>query len=137
MKIRLSHIAVATPKISEVAKRLETLSLKVSENHTVASEMVEAAMIPVEVSRSLRIELLEPTSKDSPIAKFLEKRTSGGLHHLAFEVEGIEKWEELLQKENIQILPPGIRKGARGRVLFIHPKEMGGVLVELEEIRSQ
>ena len=134
MKIKLSHIAVATPEIKKVADRLKHLSLLVKETHTVESEKVCAAMIPVETSEHLRLELLEPTNPSSPIAKFLEKRPNGGLHHLAFEVEKIEQWEKILKENRFEVLAPGIRKGARGKVLFIHPKDMGGVLVELEEI---
>ncbi len=119
--------------MAAVAKQLEALSLKVAERHDVPTEKVRAAMIPVEVSEHLRIELLEPTSPDSPISKFLDKR-GGGIHHLSFEVEGLERWLETLKREGLEVLPPGIRKAARGRALFIHPKSVGGVLVELEEI---
>ena len=94
-------------------------------------------MIPIAVSDDLRIELLEPTSSDSPISRFLAKRPDGGLHHLSFEVTQIEKWHEALVTQGLEVLPPGIRKAARGRALFIHPKFMGGVLVELEEFTSK
>lgn len=132
--LKLSHIAIACPEMNEVASRLAALGMKIKERHDVPTEKVKAAMLPMEVSEDLRLELLEPTSTDSPIAKFLEKRPSGGLHHLSFEVEGIEEWKAILEKEGLVILPPGIRKAARGKALFIHPKSMGGVLVELEEI---
>jgi len=132
--IRLSHIALACPSINTVAERLKILAMKIAETHDVPTEKVKAAMIPVEVSEHLRIELLEPTSPDSPIAKFLAKRADGGLHHLSFEVEGIERWHRTLVEAGLEVLPPGIRRAARGRALFIHPKSMGGVLVELEEI---
>jgi len=135
--VKLSHIAIACPQMNEVARRLAALSLKVAEQHEVPTEKVKAAMIPVEVSPELRIELLEPTGQDSPIAKFLEKKPAGGLHHISFEVTGIEKWVDILTREKIEIIAPGIRKAARGRALFIHPKSMGGVLVELEEISHQ
>ncbi len=98
------------------------------------TEKVTAAMLPVDVSEHFRIELLEPTADDSPIAKFLEKRKDGGIHHMSFEVQEIEAWHKMLVKEGVSVLPPGIRKAARGRALFIHPKSMGGILVELEEI---
>lgn len=133
MLLRLSHIAIACPEIAAVQRQLEALSFKVAERHDVPSEKVRAAMLPVEVSDHLRIELLEPTSEDSPISKFLAKRGSG-IHHLSFEVTGLERWLETLKKEGLEVLPPGIRKAARGRALFIHPKCVGGVLVELEEI---
>lgn len=134
MKVKLSHIAIACPQIEAVSKKLAALGFAILEEHDVPSERVKAAMLPLEVSEELRIELLEPTATDSPIAKFLEKRKDGGLHHLSFEVSDLETWKAELEKRGIQILAPGIRKAARGRALFIHPKEMGGVLVELEQL---
>ncbi len=132
--IALSHVAIAVPNLRAIQEKLEALSLRVSEKHSVPTEKVTAAMIPVKVSPEFRIELLEPTAEDSPIAKFLMKHSKGGLHHLSFEVTGLSEWLELLQKEGIEVLPPGIRKAARGKALFIHPRDMGGVLVELEEL---
>jgi methylmalonyl-CoA/ethylmalonyl-CoA epimerase len=134
--LKLSHIAIATPKIEEVAKKLEALALQVESTHAVPTERVTAAMIPVAVSEHFRIELLEPTATDSPIAKFLEKKPSGGLHHICFEVSQLERWLDVLNKAGMEVLAPGIRKAARGRALFIHPKSIAGVLVELEEITS-
>ncbi len=134
MKLRLSHIAIACPAIDAVAAKLGALSLEVAETHVVPTEKVRAAMMPVEVSEHLRIELLEPTDAESPIAKFLAKRPGGGVHHLSFEVTRIESWLETLRTRGVEVLPPGIRSAARGKALFIHPKSMGGVLVELEEI---
>lgn len=134
MQLTLSHIAIACPEISKIEAKLKILALQIAETHEVPTEKVRAAMIPVGVSEHFRIELLESTSPDGPIAKFLTKRPDGGIHHLSFEVEQIEKWQSLLLEQGFQILPPGIRKAARGKALFIHPKDMGGVLVELEEI---
>ena len=134
MTVKLSHIAIACPRIDEIASRLKVLSLEIAESHDVPTERVRAAMLPVEVSPHLRIELLEPTSADSPIGKFLSRRPDGGIHHVCFEVTGIDRWKETLVKNGVEVLPPGIRPAARGRALFIHPKSMGGVLVELEEI---
>ncbi len=134
--LKLSHIAIAAPKIEAVAAKLRWLELKVQETHDVPTEKVKAAMIPVGFSPHFRIELLEPTATDSPIAKFLEKKPSGGLHHLCFEVTGLDRWLDVLKQSGFEVLSPGIRKAARGRALFIHPKSIGGVLVELEEITS-
>src|SRR5262249_40672142 len=105
---RLSHIAIACPEITKLAQKLQALSLEVREEHSVPSEKVKAAMIPFAVSSEVRIELLEPTSPDSPIAKFLSKRPDGGLHHLSFEVQGLERWKEVLEKRGFEVLPPGI-----------------------------
>ncbi|MFM8314743.1 MAG: VOC family protein [Deltaproteobacteria bacterium] len=134
MKIELSHIAIACPTLNQIAEKLKILSMSIEAVHEVPSEKVKAAMIPVGVSEHFRIELLEPTQPDSPISKFLSKRPDGGIHHVSFEVTQIEKWVEVLNQSGLEILPPGIRKAARGKALFIHPKSMGGVLVELEEI---
>jgi methylmalonyl-CoA/ethylmalonyl-CoA epimerase len=134
MTVRLSHIALACPEISEIAGKLEALSLSISETHDVPTEKVKAAMIPLKVSPHFCLEALEPLSSDSPISKFLEKKPQGGIHHLSFEVENLEKWEKKLKEAGLEILPPGIRKAARGKALFIHPKSFSGVLVELEEI---
>src|SRR5262245_60493167 len=132
--LRLSHIAIACPELEAASRRLAHLSLRVKERHDVPSEKVRVAMLPVEVSEHLRLELLEPSAGDSPIAKFLEKRPSGGIHHLCFEVSDLEAWKRVAEEAGLEVLPPGIRKAARGRALFLSPKSMGGVLVELEEI---
>ncbi len=134
MKVELSHIAIANPKISDAIEKFQILALAVEKTHEVPTEKVKAAMVPVGVSKHFRIEILEPTSTDSPIAKFLEKRPDGGIHHICFEVQHLERWVETIEKAGLKVLPPGIRKAARGRAIFLHPKSMGGVLVELEEL---
>jgi len=136
MKLELSHIAIACPAIQQLADKLKALALEIEVTHDVPSEKVKAAMLPVNVSEHFRLELLEPTDPHSPISKFLSKRPDGGIHHVSFEVSQIEKWQEVLIKSGFEILPPGIRKGARGKALFIHPKSIGGVLVELEEMTT-
>ena len=133
-KVALSHIAIACSELEKIAAKLQALSLEIDSFHDVPSEKVKVGMIKTEVSKNFRIEVLEPTSPDSPIAKFLTKKPDGGIHHLCFEVTDITKWDAVLRQKGYEVLPPGIRKGARGRVLFIHPKSMGGVLTELEEI---
>ena len=136
MKLSLSHIAIACPSMDAVVKRLKTLSLKVESTHEVPTEKVKAAFIPTEVSPHFRLELVEPTSPESPIAKFLGTRPNGGLHHICFAVEDLDGWKRVLDADGIEILPPGIRPAARGRALFIHPSHMAGVLIELEEIHE-
>lgn len=134
--LKLSHIAIACPDMKKVLQRLEKINLKASEFMEVESEKVRVAMIPVETSENLRLEILEPSGEDSPIFKFLEKKKEGGLHHLSFEIDDIERWKKVLVDSGFEVIPPGIRKGARGKALFIHPRSMGGVLVELEELHS-
>lgn len=132
--IALSHIALACPEISEALRRLQGLGLDVAERHVVPTEKVQVAMLPVAVSEQFRIELLEATSPDSPIAKFLTRNPKGGIHHLCFEVKGLETWKKRVEDAGLEVLPPGIRAAARGKAFFIHPKSMSGVLIELEEI---
>ncbi|NBY20598.1 methylmalonyl-CoA epimerase [bacterium] len=118
MKLELSHIAIACPAIQQLADKLKALALEIEVTHDVPSEKVKAAMLPVNVSEHFRLELLEPTDPNSPISKFLSKRPDGGIHHVSFEVSQIEKWQEVLIKSGFEILPPGIRKGARGKALL-------------------
>jgi methylmalonyl-CoA/ethylmalonyl-CoA epimerase len=82
-----------------------------------------------------KIELLEPLSADSPIAKFLEKNANGGLHHICYEVDDIHAARDRLQSMGARILGDGLpRIGAHGKpVLFLHPKDFDGTLVELEQ----
>ncbi|MFM8268734.1 MAG: VOC family protein [Pseudomonadota bacterium] len=136
MSLKLSHIAIACPKIQEVADKLQALFLEIESEHEVPSEKVRVAMLPLEVSDDVCLELLEPQTSDSPISKFLEKKPQGGIHHLSFEVANLEEWLKRIENAGMTILPPGIRKAARGRALFIHPKSLGGILVELEEIET-
>jgi len=132
--MKLSQIAIACPEIQAALKKLQILGFESEAEHEVPTEKVMTAMLPVEVSEHLKIELLEPTEKGSPISRFLETRTKGGIHHIAFEVDDLQAWYEKLKKNGIEVLPPGIRTAVRGKALFIHPKDMVGVLVELEEM---
>jgi len=134
MPVILSHIAVACPEIEGLLQKFRLIELEVQEIHDVPTEKVRAAMLPVMASDQLCVELLEPLEQDSPIAKFLEKKPQGGIHHLSFQVNHLEKWKDKLESHGLTVLPPGIRKAARGQALFIHPKCFGGILVELEEI---
>lgn len=137
MEIKLSHIAIANQTIQTVLDRFKVLGLDMEKIHSVPSEKVNAAMIKVGVSEHFRLELLEPTQSESPIANFLSKRPLGGIHHICFEVTQLTRWLDILNKKGIEVLPPGIRQAARGKALFIHPRSMGGVLVELEELLIQ
>jgi len=80
------------------------------------------------------LELLFPTSPDSPIAKFLEKNPKGGLHHLCLSVANLDKHLELLKQQGVSLIDEKPRIGAHGkRIAFIHPQSTGGVLIELSE----
>lgn len=126
----LDHIGIAVRSLDERRNVYEALGLELSGEETVAEQKVRVAFLPVEGSR---IELLEPTAPDSPIAGFLEKRGEG-LHHLCFRVDDIVAAMARLRAQGLALLSAEPQTGAHGaRVCFIHPKSTGGVLIELWE----
>ncbi len=129
-KIRLDHIGVATKEVSD-GNFFEILGLKKGGVEEVPTENVKVGFYGTE--NNANIELLEPTSDDSPIAKFLDKR-GPGIHHICFRVEGIDEMVQMLKDKGVQLINEEPRPGAHNcRVVFIHPKSTGGVLVELSE----
>jgi methylmalonyl-CoA/ethylmalonyl-CoA epimerase len=130
---RLNHVAIATSDIAAAAKIYrDTLGAKVTEptpqpDHGVTTVFVE---LP-----NTKIELLEPLGENSPIAKFLQKNPAGGIHHLCYEVDDIIAARDSLREQGATILGTGEpRIGAHGKpVLFLHPKDFLGTLVELEQ----
>jgi len=127
--MKINHLGIATRSIDESLKFwTESLGLENVHTETVADQKVRVAMLPLGESR---IELLEPTSDDSPISKFLEKR-GGGVHHVAIEVDSIESALEDLKHKGIRLIDEVPRVGAEGcLVAFVHPSSTGGVLLEL------
>ncbi len=129
-KIELDHIGIATPEIQD-NNFFKLLGLKVGDVEEVPTEKVKVGFYGTD--NKANIELLEPTDSDSPIAKFLQKR-GAGIHHICFRVQGIEEMVAHLKANNIQLINEEPRVGAHNcRVVFIHPKSTGGVLVELSE----
>jgi methylmalonyl-CoA/ethylmalonyl-CoA epimerase len=125
---RLNHIGIAVSSLDERTAVYRALGLEPESREVVESEKVRIAFLPVEGSE---IELLEPTSPDSPIAGFLQKRGEG-LHHLCFEVDDIRATMATLKAEGYQLLSDEPRPGAHGSlVCFVHPRSAGGVLIEL------
>jgi len=130
---RLNHVAIATKNIEAAAKVYrDTLGAKVSApvpqpDHGVTTVFVE---LP-----NTKIELLEPLGENSPIAKFLEKNPSGGMHHICYEVDDIYAARDRMRAEGATITGTGEpRIGAHGKpVIFLHPKDFVGTLVELEQ----
>jgi methylmalonyl-CoA/ethylmalonyl-CoA epimerase len=130
---RLNHVAIATRNIAAAAKIYrDTLGAKVSEpvpqpDHGVTTVFVE---LP-----NTKIELLEPLGENSPIAKFLEKNPSGGMHHVCYEVDDIYAARDQMRRDGATITGTGEpRIGAHGKpVIFLHPKDFVGTLVELEQ----
>jgi methylmalonyl-CoA/ethylmalonyl-CoA epimerase len=127
---KIDHVAVCVSDIdAAIAKYKEVFGLEATQRETVASQKTEAALLPVGEGN---IELIAPRGNEG-LVKFLEKR-GPGLHHIAVEVEGIEKALELLKAMGVQLIDEAPRIGARGhKVAFVHPKATGGVLVELVE----
>lgn len=127
---RIDHIGIAVVSIAEARGFYETLGLHVEEIEEVPEEKVRVAMIPC---GETRIELLEATSPDSPIAKFLAER-GPGIHHVCLASSDIDGDDAALRAAGVQPLRPEPTRGMGGsRVQFIHPKFAGGVLVELAE----
>jgi methylmalonyl-CoA/ethylmalonyl-CoA epimerase len=127
--MKIDHLGIATKGIDEALKFwTDALGLENIHTEVVEDQNVRVAMLPIGESR---IELLEPTSDDSPISKFLEKR-GGGIHHVAVEVENIETALNELKDKGMQLIDESPRVGADGcLVAFVHPSSTGGVLLEL------
>lgn len=126
---KIDHLGIAVHSI-EAAMPLYTgmLGLELHEIEEVADQKVRTAVFPVGESR---IELLEPTSPDSPVAKFLEKRGEG-IHHVALGVDDVAAALAKLKAEGAKLIDEAPRKGAGGALIaFVHPKSTGGVLLEL------
>jgi len=127
---RIDHIGIAVHSIEESRKLYEQLGLEVEEIEEVPQEGVRVALIACGESR---IELLEPTSEDSPVRKFLDKR-GPGLHHLCLASDALAEDDHRLRETGFQLLREKPTRGAGGCwVQFVHPKSTGGVLLELSQ----
>lgn len=125
---RIDHIGIAVESIAEAKKTYEALGLTVESVEEVPAEGVRVAMIRCGESR---IELLEPTSGDSPVAKFLAKR-GPGMHHLCLASDDVRADDARLRQGGFHVLRDEPTRGAGGHeVQFVHPKSTGGVLLEL------
>jgi methylmalonyl-CoA epimerase len=129
--MKIEHIGIATHKIDDALKFWrDALGLHVVETEEVAEQGVRVAMLPV---GEPRVELLEPTSESSPVAKFLEKR-GAGVHHIAVRVDDIRSALGRLKEQGVRLIDESPRVGAGGcLVAFVHPSASGGVLLELVE----
>lgn len=127
--MKINHLGIATKGIDEALKFWsDALGLENIHTEIVEDQKVRVAMLPIGESR---IELLEPTSEDSPISKFLEKR-GGGIHHVAVEVDDIEAVLTKLKEKGMRLIDERPRIGAEGcLVAFVHPTSANGVLLEL------
>ncbi len=131
---RIDHVAICVPDIDEAQGKYErALGLIPRSREVVASQKTEAALLPVgDAEHGTDIELIAPRGNEG-LARFLEKR-GPGLHHIAVEVEGIEEALGFLKALGVPLIDETPRLGARGhKVAFVHPRALGGVLVELVE----
>ncbi len=132
MDIFLDHIAIAVKNLEESVKNFETLGLKFSdEREVVESQKVKTAFAPLDTHAHL--ELLEPTSEESTIAKFIEKKGEG-IHHFCLRVKDVKKTQAELEAKGMKLIydEPFIGAG-NCLVNFIHPKSMNGCLVEISQ----
>jgi methylmalonyl-CoA epimerase len=124
----LDHIGIAVRSIADARRLYESLGLRVVHEQTVEHEQVRTAMIP---AGDTRIELLEPTTPDSTIGRFLAKRGEG-LHHVALHVNNISAALETLKAQGVRLVSEEIQTGAGGHLyFFVHPSSTGGVLLEI------
>ena len=130
----IDHIGVAVKSLTAAKAIYEKLGLKLAPEETVEGEQVRVVMVPLGESR---MELLEPTSENSVIAKFIAKRGEG-LHHISLRVPNLEAAVQRLKKDGIRLVSDEIKIGAGGhRYVFVHPSSAGGVLLELVEWQAE
>ncbi len=131
---KLNHIAIATPSLKDAAKTYkDLLGAKVGQPIPQIEHGVSVIFIKLP---NTKIELLEPLGENSPISNFLEKNPRGGIHHICYEVKNILRSRDRLLEKGATILGSSEPKiGAHGKpVIFIHPKDFNGTLIELEQI---
>jgi methylmalonyl-CoA/ethylmalonyl-CoA epimerase len=130
---RLNHVAIAVKDIKAAAAVYAALGATVSEAVPQPAHGVTTVFITLP---NTKIELLEPMGPASPIAKFLERNADGGIHHVCYEVDDIKAARDQLKAQGKRILGDGEPKiGAHGKpVLFLHPKDFNGTLVEIEQV---
>ena len=131
---RVNHIAIAVPDLAAAtATYRDILGARVSQPQPLSEHGVTVVFVELD---NTKVELLEPLGEESPIAAFLDKNPSGGMHHICYEVDDIVEARDRLKANGLRILGDGNPKtGAHGKpVLFLHPKEVNGTLVELEQV---
>ncbi|KAJ8303892.1 hypothetical protein KUTeg_017475 [Tegillarca granosa] len=129
---KINHIAMACPDIEKAsALYRDVLGAKVSEKHPQEEHGVYTVFVEL---GDTKIELLTPLGEKSPIQNFLDKNKNGGMHHICIEVDNIEEAMKDLKAKKIRLLSETSKIGAHGKpVVFLHPKDCNGVLVELEQ----
>ena len=131
---RLNHVAIAVPNLATASKRYrETLGVRVSAPQPLPSHGVTTVFVEL---ANTKIELLEPLGEGSPIANYLARNPQGGIHHLCYEVEDIVAARDKMLAAGARITGSGEPSiGAHGKpVVFLHPKDFDGTLIELEQV---
>ena len=131
---RLNHVAIAVPDLESSIKTYQTtLGAKVSDKIEQKDHGVVVAFVNLP---NTKIELITPLGKNSPVTKFLKKNPNGGIHHICYEVTDIHESKRNLIRSGATIVGSAEpKRGAHGKlVIFLHPKDFNGTLIELEEI---
>ncbi len=129
---RLNHVAIAVTDAAKAARTYDALGAKVSQPVPLPEHGVTTVFVELP---NTKIEFIEPLGNESPIAGFLERNPGGGIHHLCYEVPDILAARDKLIVEGARVLGDGTpRIGAHGKpVLFLHPKDFSGALIEIEQ----
>ncbi|ADD69190.1 methylmalonyl-CoA epimerase [Denitrovibrio acetiphilus DSM 12809] len=131
---KIDHIGIAVKNLEEATAFYKTMGIEPYHFEEVISQRVKVAFIKIGESN---IELLEPTSDDSPIAKFLEKKGEG-IHHIAYRVDDIQNALDALKADGAKLINEEPMDGAHGmKVAFVHPKSVNGVLTELSQLQTK
>ena len=133
MITKFNHVAIVVPNLDEAAKKYENiLGAKVSKSFDYLEHGVSVVFVELD---NTKIELMHPYGDKSPIKSFLEKNKSGAMHHICIEVKDIFKACEEMKKNGVRVLGDGTPKnGAHNKpVIFLHPKDFFGTLIELEQ----
>ena len=134
---RINHIAIAVPDVTAAALQWETvLGATVSAPQILPEHGVRIVFV---TAPNGKIELMEPFGEASPISEFLARNENGGMHHICYEVDDIESASQTLQAAGVRVLGDGtVKMGAHGNpVLFLHPKDFNGTLIELEQVADK
>ena len=131
MSYQVAHIAIAVKSLSETIRQVETIfGVKASPVEEVSTQKVRLQFVSI---GGVKLEFLEPTTEDSPISKFIEKR-GGGIHHIAYKTENLKAQLSRLKAAGIPLIHENPVAGAENcQIAFLHPKALSGVLVELIE----
>lgn len=131
---RLNHVAIAVPDLEAgISLYRDTLGARVSRRQALPEHGVTVVFVELP---NTKIELLEPLGEESPIGKYIAANPSGGIHHICYEVDDVLAARDHLKKQGARVLGDGEPTiGAHGKpVLFLHPKDFVGTLVELEQV---